>query len=127
MKSILLLLILAFISCSKSEKVNENTNALNCSFTLKAIVKKQATNESGTEYFYYLSTNENISGSADVFPSSLTNSLQVEGLKVTVKYNLSEKMHKYVKCEPGHTMDPLNPDERTMPQIEVCSAAPSTL
>ena len=116
MKLLLLATLIMALSCSKSDVISEaQTNTLSCSNSIKAVVKKQNTNESGTEFFYYFSINGNIAGSTDVYPSALTPSLQVEGQRVEVKYNLTDKMHKYVKCEAGHVMDPANPDERTMP------------
>ncbi len=122
MKLLILASIFLFVSCSKSDvNTEENTNSLNCTASVKAVVKKQSTNESGTEFFYYFSIAGNIAGSADVYPSELTPSLQVEGQRVEVKYSLTDKIHKYVKCEPGHIMDPSNPDERTMPLINVCT------
>jgi len=122
MKLLLLASFFLVISCSKSDlKSEDKSNAFNCTSTVKAVIKKQSTNDSGSEYFYYFSISGNIAGSSDVYPSELTPSLQVEGQRVEVKYSLTDKIHKYVKCEPGHIMDPSNPDERTMPLINVCN------
>jgi len=126
MKLLLLATLILALGCSKSDVISDvQTNAISCNNSIKAVVKKQTTNESGTEFFYYFSINGNIAGSSDVYPSALTPSLQVEGQRVEVKYNLTDKMHKYVKCEAGHTMDPANPDERTMPLINVCNVTPT--
>jgi len=121
---ILCLLTLA-IACNKSPLVEEGeANSLNCKNSAKAVVKKQNLNETGTDFFYYLSIDNAIDGNSVAYPSQLASFLQEEGKQVNIKYNKTEFKHRFVICLSGHVYDPTNPDEQSMPVIEVCQASP---
>lgn len=116
------------VACSKSELTESenggNTNSLNCNNTTKAVVKKQRLNETGTDFFYYLALENAPDGNATAFPSQLASFLQEEGKRVDIRYNKTSLKHTYMVCLSGHLYDPANPDEETMPVIEVCQATP---
>lgn len=125
--ALILCLLTLSIACNKSALVEEETgsNGLNCSNTAKAVVKKQNLNETGTDFFYYLSIDNAIDGSTTAYPSQLASFLQEEGKRVEIKYNKTSLKHTFMVCLSGHVYDPANADEQTMPVIEVCQAAPT--
>ncbi|MEP7321990.1 MAG: hypothetical protein ABI761_08720 [Saprospiraceae bacterium] len=118
------ILVLSLLACSKSDETAaaDNTNSLTCPNNTKATVKKQMTNESGTEYFYYLDVDSNISGSSSVFPDLIPSYLREEGKRISVQFSTSSDIHTYVLCLSGHVYDPSNPDYASMPTIQVCNA-----
>lgn len=121
------LFLLSLIACSKADlKSNDETqNIKGCKSSIKATVKKQQLNESGTEFFYYLALEENLLGSYVVFATSLDHHLQVEGKRIEVKYNTTSNTYRFLSCQAGNSYDPANVDDYTMPIIEVCSASPT--
>lgn len=124
-----ILCLLAFsIACNKSPLVEDEqggSNSLNCKNSAKAVVKKQNLNETGSDFFYYLSIDNAIDGSTVAYPSQLASFLQEEGKKVEIRYNKTSLKHTFMVCLSGHVYDPASADEQTMPVIEVCQAAPS--
>jgi len=124
---LLILCVLALtIACNKSALVEEEagSNNLGCNNSAKAVVKKLNLNETGTDFFYYLSIDNAIDGSTLAFPSQLASFLQEEGKRVDIRYNKTALKHTYMVCLSGHTYDPASADEQTMPVIEVCQATP---
>lgn len=126
MKFLLILSIVLFIplsACNKSEIAEEaSANSLDCKTSTKAVVRKQILNESGTEFFYYLAVDTNISGSNLVFPSYLDPNLRVDGKPLEIRYSPTSLKHNFVICLSGHNYDPNNPDEQSMPVVNVCKA-----
>ena len=114
------------LGCAKSEVIdNTETVKLGCQNSTKATVKKLILNEAGTDFFYYLAVENNIGGSNDVFPSTLSLYLQEEGKRLIIQYTPTADQHRYIICRADHNYDPANPDEKAMPLIDVCSATPS--
>ena len=118
------ILTLSLLSCNKEDvtSTTENSKSIGCSSTTKATVKKQMTNMSGTEYFYYLEVESNISGSNSVFADLIPSNLREEGKRISIQFSPTPDIHTYVLCLPGHIYDPNNPDFATMPAIQVCNA-----
>lgn len=121
-KLFFIVLVISFFQCTKSG--NSESIAINgaCPLSAKAVVKKMILNESGSDYFYYLALDTNIDGSDSVFPSTLDQSLQIEGTKVNIRFSATNSKYGFVPCLAGHTMDPNNPDTHYMPKVDVCSA-----
>ena len=93
-----------------------------CTNTVTATVQYMKVNESGTEDFYYLLLVDPESGTEQiVFPSSLSSKYHSVGTEIEVNYSPTQKIHEYIVCLAGHTIDPDNPDISTMPIIDVCS------
>lgn len=111
-------------ACNKSEIAEEGSaNSLDCKGSTKAVVRKQKLNDSGTEFFYYLAVDTNISGSNLVFPSNLDPNFQVDGKQLEIRFSPTSLKHIFVICLTGHNYDPSNPDEQSMPVVNVCKAS----
>lgn len=126
MKFLLILSAFLFIplgACNKSEIAEEESaNSLDCKGSTKAVVRKQILNENGTDFFYYLAVDTNISGSNLVFPSYLDPNYRVDGKQLEIRFSPTSLKHNFVICLSGHTYDPNNPDEQSMPVVNVCKA-----
>lgn len=127
MKFLLVLCVVLLIplsSCNKAELTEEaSSSSLDCKATTKAVVRKQSLNENGSEFFYYLAVDTNIGGSNLVFPSYLDPNYRVDGKQLEIRYNTTSLKHTFVVCVAGHNFDPNNPDEQTMPVVNVCKAS----
>ena len=79
------------------------------------------TNEDGTEYFHYLQfEHAGPKEEAGRFTRLLKDCTYPIGTKLQIEYSPTEEIHTFIVCLPGHTLDPANPDVRTLPVIEVC-------
>ncbi len=127
--NLLLLTIFSILAACTPQSVAEPEEEPEeiCETTTTATVHYMQTTTSGDEDFYYLVLTDPGTGQEmEVFPTSLSADLQVEGLEIEINYSISPKVYEYIICLEGHVLDPDNPHTYKMPIADVCSTSLSS-